>query len=285
MKILPFKIPKPDKNRLIYQVDKGRSFYSNLHQHEEIQVSIILSGEGDLVVGDAMNRFQENDVFIIGSNVPHLFKSDSKLEYKVHMLTLFFTKESFGSEFFDLPDLAELKLLFEQSEFGIRLNTHSDKIKHLFLNLEKANPLERFISLFSILKEANKTEYELLSTFIYHKPYSQDEGSRMSDVMNFAISNYQKDISLLDVANVSNMTPNAFCRYFKKRTDKSFFQFLLEVRIENACRLLSKDSDKSIAQISEESGFKNMSNFNRKFKALKKLTPSQYRKEHQTSLQ
>ncbi len=278
MKVLPFKIPKPDKSALIYQVDKSPVFYHHLHQHAEIQISLILAGEGELIVGDTINHFKPNDIFVIGSNLPHLFRNTHIEGQDAHMLTLFFTKDSFGQFFFDLLDLQALQSVFRKIETGIRVEEHIEEIQELFLGLESQSHLERLISFLNILKFISSAKTSSLSSFIYQKVYTDDEGERMSKVMNHAITNYHEDITLAEIADIANMTPNAFCRYFKRRTDKTFFQFLLEIRLEAASRLLKKKSDLSIAEISLASGFNNLSNFNRKFKEFKKMTPTQFRR-------
>jgi len=278
MKVLPFKIPKPENNALVYQVDKGNVLYNHLHQHEEIQISIILNGQGDLVVGDTINHFSKDDIFVIGSNIPHLFRSHEVENEEAHMLTLFFTKESFGKLFFDLLELQELEAFFRRINAGIQLETNKLPIKELFLDLENQSHLERFIGFLNILKLISNSETSSLSSFIYSKVYSDDEGERMSKVMNHAITNYSSDITLNTIADIANMTPNAFCRYFKQRTNKTFFQFLLEIRLESACRLLGQKKDMTVAEISDASGFKNISNFNRKFKEYKGTTPTAFRK-------
>ena len=276
MKVLPFKIPKPENNALIYQVDQGSVFYNKLHQHEEIQISLVLEGEGDLVVGDTVNRYAKNDIVVIGGDIPHLFRSEEGKG--AHMLTLFFTKESFGKFFFDLIELKELASFFRKIESGIRLLSNREEIKILFLELEESSHLERFIRFLKILKIIAKSKTEPLSSFIYQKVYTEDEGERMSNVMNHAMSHFSNDITLDEIAASANMTPNAFCRYFKQRTNKTFFQFLTEIRLEHACRIILKNKDLSISEVSDLSGFKNMSNFNRKFKQYKGTTPTTFRK-------
>ena len=135
MKVLPFKIPKPENNALIYQVDRGDKLYNHLHQHEEIQISLIVKGEGDLVVGDTINRFKKDDVFVIGSNVPHLFRSELSQDDESHMLTLFFTKKSFGNFFFELLEMRELESFFKRIDAGLQLEENIEDIKRLFLRL------------------------------------------------------------------------------------------------------------------------------------------------------
>lgn len=277
MKVLPFKIPKPENNALIYQVDDAPLFYTKLHQHEEIQISIILEGDGDLIVGDTINRFRKNDVVALGGNVPHLFRSNPGT-HNSQMLTLFFAKESFGKFFFDLIEFKELESFFQEIQAGIRLLENTEEVKTIFLQLETATQLERFTYFLQILGYFAKSKTQTLSSFIYRKIYSEDEGTRMSNVMNHAMNNFNTDLTLEEIASIATMTPNAFCRYFKERTNKTFFQFLNEIRLENACRLLKNKTELSIAEISERSGFRNMSNFNRKFKQYKAVSPTNYRK-------
>jgi len=278
MKVLPFKIPKPEQDTLIYQEDFETSFYDKLHQHEEIQFSIILEGEGTLIVGDTVNFYSKNDILILDSNMPHVFKSDVKASEHSRMLSLFFTKDSFGTDFFDLEELLELQKFFKRSKHGFKVTSHKKILKELFLKLEASSKLERFMILLQLMKIASQANYESLSSFIYDKKYSDNEGKRMRDVLAFTMNQYTTDITLDAVAEVSNMTKNAFCKYFKKRTNKTYFQFLNELRIENACKLMQTQTDSSISEIAYQSGFNNISNFNRQFKIIKGKSPNNYRK-------
>ncbi len=278
VKVLPFKIPKPEQAALIYQEDVGASFYDKLHQHEEIQLSLILEGEGTLIVGDTINYYKKGDVLIIGSNIPHVFKSDVVSSSISKMFTLFFTESSFGDHFFELDELKELKSFFKRTKHGFRITSNKKKILKLFLDLKDASKLERFIILLTLLKLISSANYKSLSSFIYEKKYSSIEGKRMQDVFEFTMSNYTQDISLEKISDVANMTKNAFCKYFKKRTNKTYFRFLNELRVEHASKFLLDESEYSIAEISEYSGFNNISNFNRQFKAIKQMSPTQLKK-------
>ncbi|GAA4280689.1 AraC family transcriptional regulator [Gaetbulibacter aestuarii] len=277
MKVLPFKIPKPDFGNLLYQVDKGTAFYDKLHQHEEIQVSFILEGEGTLVVGDTVNYFNKNTLIVIGSNLPHVFKTDVGITRNVHMLTLFFTASSFGSKFFDLDELKDLQAFFRRAKRGFQISSKPDPVKKLFLELERASKFNRFLILLQILKLSAKAPYVALSDYSYDKKYSDVEGHRMRNVFEYTMNHYDRDIHLDTISNVANMTKNAFCKYFKKRTNKTYVQFLNELRISKACQQLIAEKDKAIADIAQEVGFNNLSNFNRQFKAFKQCRPSAYR--------
>jgi AraC-like DNA-binding protein len=279
LKVLPFKIPKPEKEALIYQEDIGAIFYDQLHQHEEIQISYIVKGRGTLIIGDSINDFKEDDILVIGENIPHVFRTDRNSSSSSEMLTLFFTKNSFGKDFFSLTDMSNIDDFFKKSEYGMKVLSKKEKIALLFFKLSRQNKIQRISSLLKILNLIIFAETSPLSSFVNRKKYTEDEGRRMNDVFEYAISSFNETITLEEVAEKANMTKNAFCRYFKKRTNKTFFQFLIEIRIENACKMLHHDKDLSISSISELSGFQDIANFNRKFKELKGVSPSQFRSQ------
>jgi AraC-like DNA-binding protein len=279
MKALPFRIPKSSTDTLIVQEDREVVFYDKFHQHEEIQISIIISGEGNLIVGDTITDYKSNDILIFGSNVPHVLKSASS-SVESYMISLFFTKESFGNLFFKLPEFNDLSGFFRNSVYGVKVFSKKEKLKKQFLKIvERKDKLDRFIIFLKILKILKISKTETISSFISKRAYTDNEGKRMAKVFQVVMDEFNRDFSLKEVADLANMTSNAFCRYFKQRTNKTFFQFLIEVRIENACRLISRESDITISEVSYRSGFKNLSNFNRKFKEIKGMTPSDYKKK------
>lgn len=277
MKVLPFQIPKPTNDALIYQEDYEYVFYDQLHQHEEIQLSFIENGSGTLFVGDSISRYQTGDILVIDGNLPHVFKSDPNPEEKSKMLSLFFTKDGFGKDFFQLAELNETKSFFRKIENGFRCQSNLSLLKIAFLSLKEQTKLSQFTTFLNILKLISKSKKEPLSSYVYKKQYSLNEGKRMREVMNYTMDHFNEPISLEMIAQVASMTKNAFCKYFKKRTNKTYVQFLTELRIENACKLLSQNKDHSISQIAFECGFSNLSNFNRQFKATKKMSPSKFR--------
>lgn len=277
MKVYPFKIPKPGNNALIYQEDIEFVFYDKLHQHDEIQISFIEKGNGTLLVGDRISSYTKNDIIIIGSNLPHAFKSEPSSKNKSKMLSLFFTETSFGNSFFELDEFSEIKQFFSNSLQGLLIDNNKEGITKCFKKLKKATKLERFIVLLDILNLISRAKSEPISNFAYNKSYSDLEGKKMRDVFEYTIENYHTSIYLKDIANVANMTKNAFCKYFKRRTNKTYISFLTELRIENACKLIHSNEEISISEIAYKVGFNNMSNFNRKFKEIKKITPLKYR--------
>jgi AraC-like DNA-binding protein len=280
MKVLPFKIPKPGQDAIVFQIDDDEAFYDKLHQHEEIQLSYIVKGEGTLIVGDAINHYSKGDIFVIGSHLPHVFKSDMAISNSSVMLTLFFSKSSFGPHFFELEELKELQCFFKRSRQGFKMTSKQNAIKELFFNLEKTSKLNRFLILFQLLKIISTANYKSLSSFVYDKKFTDNEGSRMRNVFEYTMNHFKSQITLETIAEVANMTKNAFCKYFKKRTNKSYFTFLNELRIEQACKLLVSNKESTILEIAELSGYNNLSNFNRQFQIIKQQSPSEYTKHN-----
>lgn len=279
MKVLPFTIPKPKRDALILQEDRQPLFYEFLHRHQELQISYILEGNGTLIVGESVNSFRAGDFIVLGSNLPHVFQSDGQGAVSSHMLSVFFTETSFGAGFFATEELKSLRTFFAKSENGFKITNASEKITALFLRLQKASKFDRFLLFIRLLKELNSAQYEPLSQFVSEKKYSDIEGQRMGAVLNYTMNHFRKKISLATIAREAAMTPNAFCKYFKKRTRKTYVEFVTELRIEEACKLLREHHELNIAEIAERSGFQNISNFNRKFKETKDTNPMAFRKK------
>ena len=275
MKIHPFKIPKPFGENLTLQIDSGATFYDKLHQHEEIQISYIVKGEGKLIIADSVHSYKKRDFFVIGSNIPHLFQS-SIIENESEMISLFFSKQSFGNHFFELQELEELHSFFEKSDIGFRLENRDGDIEKTMLTLPELSKFDRFVRFLDILNELCLAETSSLTKFVYPKKISKNDGQRLRNIYDYTAHNFQNKISLDTVAKLAFMTPNAFCRFFKQRTNKTYFEFLIELRIAHACQLLENKNIFTIAEISEASGFGSVTNFNRKFKKVKGIVPSNY---------
>lgn len=274
MKVLPFKIAKPLNQNLIVQVDESESFYNQLHQHKEWQMSLVVNGQGKLITGDSVHHFLSGDFFVIGPNCPHLFQSE-RTNGMVKMISLFFTQDSFGEHFFDLPDVEDLKPFFDGAKNGFKLISQNKTVRKLVCRLPEQDKLTRFTDFLQLLHLLCKANREVLTGFVYPKQIGNRDGQRLQSVFDFVVNSFQNDISLHTVSELAFMTPNAFCRFFKRQTNKTFFQFLIELRLEHACQLLLH-ANLPIAQIAERSGFNSISNFNRQFKAQKGISPTQY---------
>lgn len=281
MKVLPFIIPKSPYENLVFQIDEQARFYDKLHQHEEIQISFISKGSGKLILMDSIHQFSPDDLFVIGSNIPHLFKSDDTTDVNSTMYTLFFTQDSFGKNFFNLLELQTLNSFFNRAQNSFRVLKHQNELGLLLQKMEHKNRLERFIGLLQLLNQLSETATKSLSQYLPTKVRSLDEGERLQSIFDLVIQNFKRQITLKEVADLTFMTKNSFCRFFKKHTNKSFFDFLKAYRVEHACKQLAQSKAQPITEIAEGCGFQSQSNFNRRFKEIKGMTPTQYRKSIQ----
>ncbi len=275
MKVLPFKIPKPIGSTLTVQEDKVQVFYNQLHQHNEIQISHIVKGNGKLIVANSVHRYTSGDIFMIGGNVPHLFQSAPETDVS-HMITLFVTSKNFGNGFFGISELDEARQFLEHSKGGIRILSHGKSISKIMHKLPLSIKLHTFRLFLKLVQKINRAQKQELTSFVPSKKISNMEGRRLQLVFEHAMNNFDKQISLKQVSRIVHMTEPAFCRFFKHRTNKTFFDFLIELRIAHACQLLLQPEKMGVAEVSEASGFQSISHFNRKFKKTMSLSPSQY---------
>lgn len=284
MKILPFKIPKTSNESFRLQVDDNKYFYDYLHQHPEAQLTAILSSEGKVIAGDYIGNFKPGDVFLIGPNLPHVFRNDQKYykdetDQRAQSITVFFEWQSFGDKFLALPELKGLHEFSKLSERGLAIRDPlGARVKQLIQKMFQKNEMDRLIILLKILNLlTNSSEKEPLASSGAYSDYDENDGKKLGDVYRFTMREYHRKIQLEEIAEVAHMTTNSFCRYFKKRTRKSYIDFLTEIRIGQAKKLLQQ-GDLSISQISYEVGFNNLSNFNRKFKEVCSITPTEFKR-------
>lgn len=276
MKVYPFTIPKRPDDNIIVQVDQGQQFYNRLHQHQEIQLSYILSGQGRLVIGNNVTTYGPNDLIGIGANLPHLFQSN-KDNKESHMISLFFLKNCFGTSFFSSKEMGVLNSTFEEFSIGVKLTT-DNSTQDLLKSLPGLSRFEVFMALMRILKICATKEKTLINKKGFISKLSANQGQRLQEVMDFTLRNFDKPIALEEVAEKAHLGRNSFCRFFKQRTNKTYFQFLAEVRIHYATELLIKKQDIPIGEIAIKSGYQSISNFNRQFKSIQGVNAKTYRK-------
>lgn len=283
-KIISFQIPKSNKEFVRYQVDSGRYFYDKLHQHPQWQLTMIKEGSGQLMVGDYLGRFEPGDIFLFSSNMPHVFRSDSAYfdeNGEKHSLgyTIFFDFDALGSEVMEVDELAGLNQWLQQTKGSFAIHGQNKKtLGNSIADFGTKEGLDKLLSAFQILRMLQQPDIlSPLNQIILQKNYTETEGKRMGQVMSFILSNSHEAISLQEVSNKANLSKEAFCRFFKERTGKTFTEFLTQVRIHQACQLL-QEKDLSISQIAYQCGFQNLSYFNRAFKKIQEETPKEFRR-------
>ncbi|WP_087938814.1 AraC family transcriptional regulator [Algoriphagus faecimaris] len=283
-KIISFQVPKSQKEFVRYQEDRGKTFYDKLHQHPQLQLTVILEGKGQLLSGDYMGRFSAGDVFFLGENAPHVFRSDPEYFEEDSSLksagnTVFFDFAALERAIGELDELLPLKRFHEFAGLCFQVFGWSqEKIMTLMEEFGKSEGLHRFqlaIQILTILEKAGDDLKQLNQEGVM-RGLSEKDGSRMNQVMQYLLAHRFEKISLEETAAVANLSKEAFCRYFKLRTRKTFTQYLLQLRINEAQKLL-QETDLGIAEIAFRVGFENLSYFNRTFKKITGLTPRDFK--------
>jgi len=282
VKVIPFSIPKTSREAFRIQTDVLPYFYDILHQHTETQIMFIEKGEGTLIAGDYVGRFSVGSLFLIGSNQPHVFRSDDiyyrpKSKLRVNAISLYFDERYAGESFWQLDELQKVYQFLLKSGVGYRIHgktqAHLTGLIHELAQLKGINKLIRFMELLKVLSESK--DLMPLSVAQANTHLTVTEGKRMNDILQFTFSQSNRKIKIEEVAEVANLSAEAFCRYFKVRTRKTYTNFLNEVRISNACKMLI-EKRKNIQEIGYEVGFSNLSHFNRTFKKVTGKTPREY---------
>ena len=284
-KVISFQVPKSQREFVRYQEDRGAHFYDKLHQHPQLQLTVILEGKGQLLSGDYVGRFQAGDIFFLGENAPHVFRSDPEYFEKDTILkssgnTVFFDFAALEKALGELDELQPLKKFrgFAGLCFQLQGQTR-EKIKSQVEQFGNSEGLERFQLAIQLLSQVAQAEKELvqLNESVIMRGLSEKDGSRMDRVMQFLLENRFQKVSLEETAGQANLSKEAFCRFFKLRTRKTFTQYLLQLRINEAQKLL-QETDLGISEIAFRVGFENLSYFNRSFKSISSKSPREFRK-------
>ncbi len=252
------------------------------HFHPEIEILYVVKSSGTSYVGDGFHRFADGEISIIGENVPHWWKSDRKYtdgidKSGVKALIIQFRKEIFDTNFIKLPEMNSISDFLRKSQRGIQFQGKSRKaLGEQIGRIFQLSGIQRITELILLLDMmANTKEYKYHTSVGYSKTVNTYDFYRFNKIHEHIILNFNKPIKLEDVAETVNISPTAFCRYFKKHTGKTFLSFLNEMRIGHACKLMV-DGKMPVSMASLESGFNNLSHFNDQFKRIMKLTPTEY---------
>jgi len=280
----PIYAKPPVGSRAAFQVriDPLKSLDTKWHYHSEYELTYIHYPQGKQLVGNSINNFTNDDLVLFGPNLPHAWVHEGELPQNEdsYALVIHFTDDCLGKSFFSIPEMYNISLLLEKSKRGLSITGGArKKVAELMHQMNVKDGAERVILLLQVLNElAQSSEYSLLSSAGYWEVLNNYDVVRMNAIYEYIIDNFKKDIQLNDIAEQANMSAPAFCRYFKARTKKTFKEFVNDLRINYACKMLEENKI-SISQISFEAGYNNISNFNRRFKEIKKITPQQYKNE------
>jgi len=276
------KLKSPIEQSFYIRKDKRAGFTDSWHFHDLLELVVILKGNGKRYIGDSIEEFSKGDVVLVGKKLPHVWRSTiiqdgSQIQEKrCASIIIQFQSDFIGEKFIELSESLKIKKLFENAEIGISFqnDTRKELIKKV-KKLTKLKGMDQLLQFLQILNIASKsTDHKLLASSLFKDTIINND-KKINTVFEFIMDNFSEPITLNDVSDVVSMNKTAFCRYFKKRTKKTFTQFLNEIRIGNACNLITEKKH-SISESAYLSGYNSPSHFNKQFQLIKKISPSEF---------
>ncbi|MBC5642780.1 AraC family transcriptional regulator [Parabacteroides sp. BX2] len=256
-------------------------FYNPLHYHPELELTFVEKSSGTRIIGDSIESFMPGDLVLVGANTPHIWKNEVCYDPEgnpipAKAIVIKFLPDFAGTSFWEIPEMIHVKrLIYETSVQGIKmegkLQHNIEKKMKTMLHEPSSNQIICLLEILLLISQSN--EYRLLSNL----PNNQKNDIRISKIISFLQTNYHKEIDLETISTIIFMHKNAICHFFKKKTGKTIFEILHEIRIKRACDLLINTTD-PIEVIGSTVGYFSQSLFNRKFKEICKMSPTVYRK-------
>ncbi len=275
------KIHVPNQHSFIARKLPLGEHTSRIHSHKNFELNFIVSGAGRRIVGNHITSFENYDLVLLGPELPHCWEIlESEKNTPPTCIVIHFFENIISSDFFNIPELESIETLLKQANTGISFNgKRAKKIKSNLERLVNLQGLESYIELLNIFNLLLQIEdRECLSDTIGYPATFAKDLDRINKVYEYVFLNIEEGIKLKEASELIHMAPGSFCRYFRKKTNLTFMQYVKSVRIGLAAKMLT-ETDKQITQICYESGYNNLANFNHYFKSIMKKTPSDYRKD------
>jgi len=275
MKTLLQKIYLEEHQSFACRTYKTPQFETNWHKHEEYELIMITEGHGTVMIGDYIGEYNTGDIYFIAGNLPHWFK---KQHHKITgaAVVIHFKPSIFGDEFLLLPELKNIAMLFKKND-GIQLQRKLKKeITGIINEINTLKGFQRIFSLLQCLQKISSTPGFTTLTQNFASTNSNINPA-IEKIIDFSFKRYLTPVTLQQVADVAAMSIPTFCRFFKKNIKKSYFDFIQDLRVSHACKLLT-NTDKPVMEICYESGYNSWAHFSKQFRHVKEMTPSRYRK-------
>lgn len=257
------------------------------HFHREYELVLVTESTGKRFIGDQITDFKPGDLVLLGPYLPHTYQNDphyleKRTDLRAKSIVVHFREDSFGDNFFALAETQRILSLLNRSFNGLSITGDTNKIiSSMLYELVEAKGFSRWLILSEILNILSLSEdlQPICNGIITAK--NDTETTRMNKIIDFVVNNFTREITIAEISDMVSMAENSFSRYFSCRTRKSFTAFVNEVRLNHSSRLLIETS-KSVTDVCLESGFNNLSNFNRQFRAKYNNNPLTFRKLYQS---
>ncbi len=261
---------------------RGPNYNCTWHFHPEYQLGLVLSGSGHRIVGDNISPLQPGDFALLGPNLPHAWqfeKSNAPGAKEIHSIIVYFREDSLGSEFFSRPEAAMVQRLLKRSVVGIAAKGRARRECAAQIQAMVGHTgMQRVIDLLQILQRlATSEEIVPICSAGFVPDLPDAEGERLRKICALIQERIAEPLHRDDIAAAAHFSPAAFSRFFKARTGKTFHDFVTELRISRACRLLA-ERELHVTEVAFASGFESVAGFNRCFRRAKSTNPTEYRR-------
>lgn len=275
------KIFVPNKHSFITRRLKMDPNSEKIHSHKNYELNLITAGAGRRIVGNHISSYSPGDLVLLGPNISHCWEVlETEEDTEPECVVTHFYENIISSDFFNIPELEDVVDLLKKANSGILFKgPRTEKVAATLNRMVDLKGLERYIQLlkvFNLLLKIEDREYLALPSALPNT-YNKDR-EQIDKIYEYVFQNVQEGINLKDAAKLVYMEPSSFCRYFKKKTNQTFMEYVKTVRIGIAAKLLA-ETDKPVTHICYECGYNNLANFNHYFKVIMKKTPSEYRKD------
>jgi AraC-like DNA-binding protein len=275
------KVPKRQWESFHCEVVRGPDYGTRWHFHPEYQLTLAIKSSGHRVVGDNIGTLVDGDIVLIGANLPHVWHQDPGAKGReVEAIIVRFDDSFLGRDFFALPEVEPVRRLLQRAARGLVVSGTTRLIvaEHM-RRLAHSDGLSRIIELLAILNTlAASDDLKTLASASYEPQLESADQGRMERVVDFIHSHLTDEIDRQRLAKLAHLSLGAFSRFFHSRTGKTVPEYVNEVRIGRACRMLSEDAG-NITDIAMDCGYRNLANFNRRFREVVGTTPSAYRQK------
>lgn len=273
-----------EKDSFILQERRKKMHTYPMHRHVELELNFVENCKGNRrIIGDSIEYTEDYDLVLMGSQLEHTWEQGECMSNDIREITIHFSCDIFSEQFLAKTPMASLARLLKDASAGVAFSLKT--IMHVYNDIEELSKMEpgfysvmKFIEL--MYKLSQSSDYRVLSSGVFSHANVAVDSRRVQKVKNYIDQNYSEEIRLQTLAELANMTPTAFSRFFKLRTSRNISDYIIDVRLGHATRLLA-DSTMAVVEICYHCGFNNISNFNRVFRKRKGCTPTEFRSNYQ----
>ena len=272
-------VPTGESRVLIYKID--RDLWPVYHYHPEIDILLMLKNHGEFISGDYIGRMEPGTLIMNGPNIPHALhatEADERDWSRPAVAVIQFSRKSLGEELLAKIEMREIHQFLEEARYGFEFFGDTRvAAREIMLAMAEMSELERIIELLKLLRLlARSTHRQRMASPAYSPSLRDRDIGRIDTVIRYLQAHKSETIKLEQIATLVHMSPKSFCRFFKTNTGKTLIQYVNELRIGEACKKLMQ-TKQAIIEIAFDVGFNNLSNFNRRFRALKNRSPREFR--------